>query len=386
MLSRVLARAGGCVALAAAVAGCTAPASSTVTVAGQTLSVYTTVPPGGAGGQTAQDVLDAEQLALKQAAGKAGKYSLRLVVLRGAKVSDAARTAIQDKTAIAYLGEAVPGASADSIGITNAQDLLQVSPTDTAAALTQATAAVSGSPSVYYEAFKTYGHTFARVVPNTTLEAKALMAEMQARGVKRLYATGDGSDYAKTLQSSLSGDAAAASITLQPTVSGADAAFYAGMSPAAAASAFSDALSANPAMKLFAPSALADQSVVSALSAPTARRLEVSSPGFMPNALPTSASSQFVAPFQAAYGHAPATQAIFGYEAMAAVIAVLQQAGNAANDRTTVVHDFLTLKNRSSVLGTYSMNGAGDTSLGAFVINHVAGGRLVPFKALSETG
>ena len=34
-------------------------------------------------------------------------------------------------SAIAYLGEVDPGLSSQSLGITNAQDLLQVSPTDT---------------------------------------------------------------------------------------------------------------------------------------------------------------------------------------------------------------------------------------------------------------
>ena len=67
-------------------------------------------------------------------------------VLHGAKPSDNARTAIQDSTAIAYLGEILPGASADSLGIVNDQDILQVSPTDTAVELTQSTPAVPGAP------------------------------------------------------------------------------------------------------------------------------------------------------------------------------------------------------------------------------------------------
>ena len=385
-MRRVLARAGGCVALAAAIAGCTAPASSTVTVAGQSLTIYVGAPPNGRGGQTAQDVLAAEQLAVRQAPSKVGKYSLRLVVLRGSKVSDNARAAIGDKSAIAYLGEIDPGASAESVGITNAQDLLQVSPTDTAAALTEATAAVPDSPAVYYESFKTYGHTFARVVPSTALEAKALVAEMQARGVRRLYVVGDGSDYAKTLWQSVTGDASAASIAVQRSAAGADAVLYAGGSAAAAAQALNGAVASDPALKLFAPSAFDDQSLVAALSPAAARQLEVSAPGFLPKALPAGAATQFVAPFQTAYGHAPASQAIFGYEAMSAVLAVLQQAGAAANNRSTVVHDFLTMKNRSSVLGSYSIDGSGDTNLGAFVISRVTAGRLQPFKALQETG
>ena len=64
----------------------------------------------------------------------------------GRKLSDNARQAIGDSSSIAYLGELTPGASADTIGITNAEDLLQVSPTDTAVELTQVSPAVPNSP------------------------------------------------------------------------------------------------------------------------------------------------------------------------------------------------------------------------------------------------
>jgi branched-chain amino acid transport system substrate-binding protein len=386
MRSRVLARAGACVALAAALAGCAAAANSTVTVAGHTLTVYQSAPSGTAGGQAAQDVLDAERLALQQAGSQVGRYTVRLVTLSGGKLSGHARTAIQDTSAIAYLGEIDPGDSADSVGITNAQGLLQVSPTDTALELTVPSTAVPGSPSVYYESLKTHGQTFARVVPNTSLEAKALISEIQARGVKRLYLATDGSDYGKALLLALTNDAAGASVTVQHSPSGADGAFYAGASPAAAAQAFNQLATAAPSAKLFGPSALASPDFVSALSPAAAQQTEVSSPGFLSSKLPAGAAQSFTTPFRSSFGHAAAPQAIFGYEAMNAVLAVLREAGTSANNRATVVHDFLTLKNRQSVLGTYSIDSAGDTNLGPFVISHVRAGQLQPFRSLQETG
>ena len=72
-------------------------------------------------------------------------------------------------------------------------------------------------------------------------------------------------------------------------------------------------------------------------------------------------------------------QAIFGYEAMSAVLAVLREAGTAANNRPTVVHDFLSLKDRRRCSGTYSINSDGDTSLAPFVFSRLAHGSLVPF-------
>ena len=108
------------------------------------------------------------------------------------------------------------------------------------------------------------------------------------------------------------------------------------------------------------------------------RHLYVSAPGFLDQDL-SPAGAKYLADFKAKYGRAPDPQAIFGYEAMSAVLAVLRGAGAQAGNRTTVVHDFLALKNRQSVLGTYSMNSNGDTSIAPFVFSRLQRGKLVPF-------
>ena len=369
---------------AALVAGCTAPASNK-SVSGGTLTLYAATPTGGAGGQQARDVLAAEQLAFQQSGGKIGNFKLRLITVSAAKASDNARTVIQDDDAIAYVGEVIPGLSADSLGITNAQDILQVTPTDTAAALTQVSAAVPRSPDRYYESLSSNHRTFARVVPTTVAEARAQVQQMQAMNVSSLYIAADGTQYGAALAQSLRSDAASASITVRPSVSGADAVFYAGNTAAAAARVFNSTASSSPTTKLFAPSALASSAFATQLS-PSVRNVYVSAPGFMANDMPATAKTQFVQPFVSAYHRTPAPQAIFGYEAMSAVLAVLRQAGNSAVDRGTVVKDFFALKNRNSVVGTYSINANGDTSIAPFVFSRVVAGKLVPFKSVQAQG
>jgi branched-chain amino acid transport system substrate-binding protein len=365
-------RAAGCCALAALAAGlggCSAAGTSTVTVSGKTLVIYAGVQPA--------DVLQAEQLAFQQAGGQVGQFKVEFRPLAGAKLSDNARTAIEDTNAIAYLGEAAPGASADTIGITNDLDLLQLSPTDTALELTQSTAAVSNSPSRYYEAWSTYKHTFARVVPSAALEAKAQVQQMQTLGVKQLYVADDGSAYGQSIALAVR-QAAAPGITVVPSRANADAIFYGGVDRGAAVAALNAA--AGPAVKLFAPSSLDDQQFASALSAAAQRDLYVSAPGFTTKQLPTQATAQFVTPFKAANHHAPSAQAIFGYEAMSALLTVLKSAGASANNRDTVVHDFLLLKRTDSVLGAYSIDANGDaqwTGAAPFVFSRVRSGRLV---------
>jgi ABC-type branched-subunit amino acid transport system substrate-binding protein len=139
-------------------AGCstTPPAP---TISGKTLTVYLSAPSNLAGNPAAQDVIDAEKLAFTQLSGQVKGYTLKLEVLTGNKISDNARSAIMDKSAVAYLGEVTPGTSVDSLGITNAQDVLQVSPTEAASV-----------PTSKFESFSTYGRTFASMAPGQDVQ------------------------------------------------------------------------------------------------------------------------------------------------------------------------------------------------------------------------
>jgi branched-chain amino acid transport system substrate-binding protein len=358
---------------------CGATSSSTITVTGNTLTVYASAPTGTPG---AQDLVDAERLALRESGAKAGKFQIRFIVLHGSP-SDNARTAIQDTSAIAYLGENDPGSSADSMGILEDQDLLQVTPADTAIELTRSTPAVPGAPNNLYESFSTYGRTLARVVPSGLAEARAQAAEMHALGVGKLYVADDGTEYGKAIAYAVEQAARQAGINVTQTtptagtLTGTDGVFV-GASSAHAALAEHLFGEAGGNAKLFAPSALAGAALPNGTY--------VSQPGFLSKDLPSAARTQFVKPFASAYGHTPATEAIFGYEAMSAVLGVIGEAGSKANDRATVVHDFFSIKDRASVLGTYSIDSDGDTSIAPFVISRSSSGVLRPYKFLQASG
>ncbi len=367
----------GAILAVIALAGCsTTQGGSSVSVTGQTLAIYASQPPGGAGGQTAVDVLDAEHLAFQRNGSTIGKFHLQFFKLHGAELSDNARTAIQNKSAIGYLGELQPGTSQLSLQITNELDLLQVSPTDTAVYLTQPTAAVSGAPSTYYPSRSNYHETFARVVPTTAQEAKAVVAEMQTLHLSKLYVASDGSPYGASIALEVRQDAPSHGLTLVSGAAAADAVFYGGSPGSAARTALDQAATQSPSAKLFAPSALYDDTFVAGLSAAVQKNLYVSSPGFAPSTL-TAAGRQFLLAFRSMFGHVPAPEAIFGYEAMSALLAVLKEAGSNANNRAVVVADFRSLHDRQSVLGTYSITG-GDTSIAPFVFASPHAGRLVP--------
>jgi hypothetical protein len=156
--------ASGVFAISTIGAGCsTTPPSPTVS--GKNLAVYLSAPSNLAGNPQAQDVIDGEKLAFTQLSGSVRGYTLRLQVLTASKISDNARAAIEDKDhAVAYLGEVTPGASIDSLGITNGQDLLQVSP-----------AQGPSVPTKDFESYSTYGRTFASMAPGSDQAAQAIL-------------------------------------------------------------------------------------------------------------------------------------------------------------------------------------------------------------------
>ncbi len=362
-------------ALTLTVAGCgTQAASSGSTISGSTLTIYASQP-AGPGDQSTSDTLDAERLAFQGSGGKVGNFKVNLVVLHGAELSDNARTAIQDKTAIAYLGELSPGTSGVSVQINNQLGLLQVSPLDTAIYLTQPTAAVPGAPTSYYPLHSTYHDTFARVAPTGAQEAKAVVAEMHSLRRTRLYVSSDGSPYGASLAQQVRQDAPSQGLSLVSAAADADAVFVGARPSSSATRALDQAAASSPRARLFVGSALYDEAFVAGLSRSAQSNLYISSPGFATTDLSASAR-QFVARFTAAYRHAPAPQAIFGYEAVSALLAVLAQAGPNAANRGDVVKDFRTLKDRQSPLGTYSIVG-GDTSIAPFIFARPVGGQLV---------
>ena len=388
--SRALASSGVACLAALAIAGCSANSSSSsksaLTITGHTLSIYLSEPSDLGTDQVAQDIVHAEQMAFSAHSKEVSDFRLALVPVGGVvgkTLSDNARSAIIDQSTIAYLGEIAPGTSDQTVGITNAQDVLQVSPTDNALELSNSTPAVSGGVKSYFEDWSTYGRTFARVVPSGIEEARAQAAEMKSLGVKSLYVANDGSDYGRAIADAVAGDATADGISVAKSLSGAAGVFYGAQSPTAAAKFFNHAASAAPSAKLFGPSSLNSSSFSSAISG-SVHNLYVSIPGYLPKDLPAAGKS-FVSDFKTAYNHTPNVEAIFGFEAMSALLRVLASEGDKANERASVVSGFIDQRKVASVLGTYSIDSAGNTSLDAFVFARMSGGKLVPFIAAPQS-
>ena len=147
---------------------------------------------------------------------------------------------------------------------------------------------------------------------------------------------------------------------------------YAGGLRAVGAGIWRQLTAADPELRLFVPSALADEWFAARLptrggavydTQPLPRTAAEASP----------AARRFVRAFKARYGSSPPPAALYGYESMRIVLAAIRSAERAADDepisREDVVQAFFEAKGRDGVLGRYRIDLNGDTSLtrwGAF--------------------
>ena len=178
MPTRSLAR-SSCVAIATALA-IGACGGSDSSGGSDTLTIYSSFPLQGTSRPQSEAMVNGITLAIEEARGRAGKFKVKYVSLDDStaaagkwepgQVSDNARQAVQDDSAIAYIGESNSGATAISMPITNDGGLLQISPSSTYVGLTRSDGAAPGEPDKYYPSGQ---RTFGRVMPPDHVDAQA---------------------------------------------------------------------------------------------------------------------------------------------------------------------------------------------------------------------
>ena len=398
------------VGLAFGVAACGSSDKSSTSGSGSTgsnnLTIYSSLPLQGDSRPQSEAVVNGEKLALQEHGGKVGNYTIKYVSLDdstaatgkwepGATSSDA-RKAAQDKSTIAYLGEFNSGASAISIPILNEAGILQISPSNTYVGLTRSEGADKGEPDKYYPSGK---RTYGRVVPADHIQAAAQVAYQKAQGCTKVYILNDKEVYGKGIADAVQKDGTAQglqilgndgidtkaanfrSLATKIKSKGADCMFFGGITDNKAIQVWTDVGAANPNIKMFGPDGVAESSFTTKLPANLQPRTFVTNPTLDPKLYPPAAQD-FFKKYKAKYGKNPEPYAIYGYEAMKDALLSVQNAGDKGNDRSAVIDQFFQIKDRDSVLGKYSIDENGDTTLSDYGGNLVKDGSLVFDKVI----
>jgi branched-chain amino acid transport system substrate-binding protein len=377
------------------------------------LTIYSSLPLQGDSRPQSESVVNGEKLALQEHGGKVGKFTIKYVSLDdstaatgkwepGATSSDA-RKAAQDKSTIAYLGEFNSGASAISIPILNEAGILQISPSNTYVGLTRAEGADKGEPDKYYPSGK---RTYGRVVPADHIQAAAQVAYQKDQGCKKVYILNDKEVYGKGVADAVQKDGAAEglqilgndgidtkaanfrSLATKIKSKGADCMFFGGITDNKAVQVWKDVGAANPTIKMFGPDGVAESAFTTKIPASLQSRTYITNPTLDPKLYPPAAQD-FFKTYKQKFGKDPEPYAIYGYEAMQVALLAIQNAGDKGNDRQAVIDEFFKIKDRDSVLGKYSIDENGDTTLSDYGGDKVKGGQLVfdkVIKAQTPTG
>jgi branched-chain amino acid transport system substrate-binding protein len=355
------------------------------------LTVYSSLPLQGASRPQTTDIVRGMRLALERAGGQAAGRPVRYVSLDDSNraagswtpelVSRNARRAGQDPSAVAYLGEFNSGGSAISVPILNEAGLLQITPSNTAVGLTrEGPGAEPGEPEKYYPAGT---RTFGRVVPADHVQGQAAGAMVRDAGVKRLLVVHDGEVYGEGL-ARIARDAARArgvrivglrrhssrgrnTRAIARLARRADAVFYGGITANRAVPLWRALYRAKRSLRLFAGDGVAESRFVARIGG-AARRTRILVSTLEPSAYPASGQEVI-----RALGN-PDPYALYGYEAMALALDAITRGGGT---RAGAVQAFFATKDRDSVLGRYSIDPNGDTTLTQYGRYRVERRRLV---------
>jgi branched-chain amino acid transport system substrate-binding protein len=382
------------------------------TAQGSTLTIYSSLPLQGTSRGQSEAVIDGEKLALEEVGNKVGKFNIKYESLDDStaqnpgtadegQTAQNARQAVRDKSAIFYLGEFNSGGTKVSLPILNKASIPQISPSNTYIGLTtNEPGSEPGEPQKYYPTGK---RTYARVVPRDKIQGAALVTVMKEDGCKTATLWNDKSTYGAGLARNIKQSASSAGVKIeneQGTDKNApnyrsiaskitsDCFVFAGVTGENGVQVYKDVAAAAPNAKLYGPDGVAEEAFTNpkkgGIPASISKRVKITVATLGVKDLPSAASTldkykqkynvQTVDP----YG-------IYGYETMALALDALKRAGDKANDRDAVLKALFSTKDRQSVLGTYSIDKNGDTSLTDYGLYDIKDGLPNYVKKIAAT-
>jgi branched-chain amino acid transport system substrate-binding protein len=298
-----------------------------------------------------------------------------------AQEAENARKAINDKSVVAYIGTYNSGAAKVSIPLLNQAGMVMVSPANTYPGLTKGPekGAEPDEPGKYYPNGK---RNYARVVPADDIQGAVGATWAQELGAKKVYIVHDTELYGKGIADVFRAKAKALGLTeagyegaqkadnyraLANKIkdSGADFVYYGGIVDNNPAVMVKDIKAVVPTIKFMGPDGINCSEFLK--QAGPAGEGVYSTFGGVPPEKYTGKASEWLKAYNAKYSNNnPNPYAIYGYEAAKVVLAAIAKAGDKADDRATVLANVMSTKDYDGVLGKWSFDAGGDTTLTQF--------------------
>jgi branched-chain amino acid transport system substrate-binding protein len=367
----------------------------------ETIRIYSSLPLTGASAAQTTTMVNAMKMAVEQQTtdGKVcdGKFMIDYVSLDDATAAAGkwdpaqeqanANKAVADTDAMVYLGTFNSGAARISIPILNVANLVMISPANTADDLTAGT-----DTAKYYPNGK---RNYSRVVARDEFQG-AFAAKWAAKlGAKNIYILDDTEIYGKGVADQFEKNTAANGLSvlgrdgidgkaadykaLATKIAGLnpDLIYFGGIVDNNAGQLLKDIRAAGITAMFMGPDGIQTQAFVDGAGADIAEGVYATVAGSPRASLPEK-GQKFYTDYEAKYG-TPDPYAIYGYEAMSVALAAINK--TCKKDRAAVLEAVMGTKDFQGVLGTWSFDANGDTSLYSMVGYVVETGAFVEAPA-----
>jgi branched-chain amino acid transport system substrate-binding protein len=383
----------GCLAIlsAAALGACGGGGNSTSSggadatgSAGKIVDIYSSLPLQGPEAAEATSIANGIKLALAQSRGKAGPFKVEYTSFDdsagpagwdASQTAENARKAAADPRTVYYIGEVDDDASEVSMPILNEAGIPQVSPANTYVGLT------ANAPGNYWP---TGTRSYLRILPTDSVQAAADLVAMHEAGCTKVAiardaeAYGTGLDKLIELQKGNYGIDIVRDTGIDPSAHDyrsyalslrglhADCLLIAGVVSEGVVELTREVHAELPTAKFFGPAGMCTSAWTDAkdggVPADVDPRIECTKATQSVMAYP--GGKAFLAAYEAKYpGSNPGPYAILGYEAMRLGLSTIALLGANGDSKSAVLSELFATTGRHSVLGTYSFNKVGDTTL-----------------------
>ena len=380
------------------------------------INIYSSFPLQGATSAQTIPTVNGIKLALSQAGGKAGQFTVNYTSLDDSTAAKGnydlgvcaanGRKVATDPKAVAYLGEYNSGCTEVSLPILNQARVPMISPANTYVGLTVSVpgASAPGEPQKYYPNGE---RTYLRIVPRDSIQGAADLLAMKQAGCTKVAEANDKTPYGAGIAQIVEAEKSSYGVNvvsntgIDPTApnyrsyaatikgQGADCFFFGGVVASGGVQIVKDVHAALPTAKIFGPdgacSAAWTNAKMGGVPASIDPLMQCTVATLDLKAYPGGRA--FLAAYKAKYGVSnPNPYAIYGYEDMKLVLDTIKSLGAQGNNKSAVLKALFAIKSRKSVLGTYGFDSNGDTTLKSYGLYKVGpDGNVVFFKTLTPT-
>lgn len=369
-------------ALALSAAGC-APASSG---GGQRLRIVSSLPLTGSSRTQSETMVRAIQMALDEAGHRAGRYQIdysswddataQAGTWDPAREKDNATRAAADPQVVAYLGTYNSGAAKIAIPILNKAGLVMVGPGATASQLTKPGMGEPNEPDIYYPSGK---RNFCRVVPADDLQGAAAAWWAQSLGVRSVYVLDDKEFYGKGLARVFEASCRARGIEIKGhegidtkasdfrsvvskvRASGAELVYFGGTTQNGSGKLAKDLREGGSSAIFMGADATKEKAFLESAGPAAEGTLVTLGGSDLAHMAPEGQA--WYARYQKKFGQRPEAYTIYAYEAAKVTLAGIARADSA--DRSAILRAIMGTRDFHGVLGAWSFDEQGDTTLSA---------------------